>query len=107
VARSARWSQSKDLNSICFVSREDDKGGLKVFFKMALKPERGGKKGAGGWRHQSFQVPVLGGTFAAVPGTQLLGGERVTRRRVLFFHVSAWLGVINILKDRIFSPGLK
>ena len=33
------------------------------------------------------------------------GGLR--RRGLFFFHVSAWLGVINILKDRIFSPGLK
>lgn len=49
-------------------------------------------------------MAVLGGTFAAVPGTQLLGGEG----GLFFFpRVSAWMGVINILKDRIFSPGLK
>lgn len=48
-------------------------------------------------------MPVLGGTFAAVPGTQLLGGEGA----VFFFQVSVRLGVINILKDGILSPGLK
>lgn len=67
VAGTARWSQSKDLNSICFVSREGDKGGLKVFFKMALKPGRRKIKERGGVG--GFQVPVLGGTLAAVPGS--------------------------------------
>lgn len=40
---------------------------------MALKPERAEKKKKR--EDRGFQVAVLGGTFAAVPGTQLLGGE--------------------------------
>lgn len=64
-----------------------------------MQKKKKGKKEGG--EDRGFQVPVLGGTFAVMPGTQLLGGEGAV------FHVSAWLGVINILKDRIFSPGLK
>lgn len=37
---------------------------------MGLGSGRRGKR-----EDQSFQVPVLGGTFAVMPGTQLLGGE--------------------------------
>lgn len=55
-------------------------------------------------------MPVLGGTFAAVPGTPLLEGEGWEDEACFFFfNVSVWLGVINILKDRTPSPhsGLK
>lgn len=63
--------------------------------------EEGRRNKGGGGGSGGFRVAVLGGTFAVVPGTQLLGG------RGPCFHVTARLGVINILKDRIFSPGLK
>lgn len=39
--------------------------------KMQKKKKR--KKEGG--EDRGFQVPVLGGTFAVMPGTQLLGGE--------------------------------
>lgn len=65
--------------------------------RWLLKPRRSEKK-----EQRRFQAAVLGGTFAAVPGTQLLAGEGAA-----CFQVSAWSGVINILKDGILSPGLK
>ena len=74
---------------------------------MALKLEsRGGEK-----KEEKEGGPRLS---SARPWWDLCRGARYTAfrrgglgRRGLFFHVSAWLGVINILKDRIFSPGLK
>ncbi|CAK6970856.1 Hypothetical predicted protein [Scomber scombrus] len=73
--------QDEVLNQVGY-TREDDKGGLKVFFKMALKPERRERERGERERERrrrrrkrkrkkedrGFQVPVLGGTFAAVPG---------------------------------------
>ena len=63
--------------------------------RWLLKRWRSGK--TEDWR---FQAAVLGGTFAAVPGTRLLAGGSFKLAR-------ACLGVINILKDGILSPGLK
>lgn len=69
---------------------------------MALEAGAEGEKDRREKEGRGFHAAVLGGTFAAVPGTQLLGGVGGA-----CFQVSVWLGVINILKDGILSPGLK
>lgn len=98
MARSAHYSQSKEPNSICFVSRETaTKGGLKVSFKMALEGAAEREDGAAALSSRRPWWDLCGGARY----TAFSGGGAVC------FQVFTHSGVINILKDGIFLPRIE